>query len=102
MLGNCRFINETASEEILPLLPQCYLVPHDEASGGAMLSIEKMKTLAEENKETRTGKFNYASNVFSETVPEGGEPAHRLNSYVALLNQSAWIYDAASSSYWRY
>lgn len=102
MFLNSCFIFASASEEILPLLPQCYLVPHDEASGGAMLSIEKMKSLAQENKETRTGKFNYASNVFSETVPEGGEPAYRLNSYVALLNQSAWVYDAASSSYWRY
>ena len=100
-LNSC-FIFASASEEILPMLPQCYLVPHDEASGGAMMSIDKMRALAEENKETRTGTFNYASNAFSETPPEGGEYAYRLNSYVALLNQSAWVYDPASSSYWRY
>lgn len=100
-LNSC-FIFASASEEILPMLPQCYLVPHDEASGGAMMSIEKMKSLAEKNKEIRTGTFNYASNVFSETPPMGGVPAQRINEYVAMLNQSAWVYDAASGSYWRY
>jgi len=102
MFLNSCFVFASASEEILPLLPQCYLVPHDEASGGAMLSIEKMKSLAEENKGSRPVDFNYASNVFAETSLEGGETALRLNSYVALLNQSAWVYDPASSSYWRY
>ncbi|MFN8400988.1 MAG: SdrD B-like domain-containing protein [Anaerolineales bacterium] len=102
MFLNSCFVFASASEEILPLLPQCYLVPHDEASGGAMLSIEKMKSLAQENKDSRTGEFNYASNVFSETPPSGGEKAIGLNSYVALLNQSAWVYDLASNSYWRY
>ncbi|MBI2333355.1 MAG: DUF3048 C-terminal domain-containing protein [Chloroflexi bacterium] len=100
-LNSC-FIFASASEEILPMLPQCYLVPHDEASGGAMMSIEKMKSLAEENKLTRSGEFNYTSNVFSETPPSGGLPANRVNEYVALLNQSAWMYDAPSGSYWRY
>lgn len=65
------------------MLPQCYLVPHDEASGGAMLPIEKMKSLAEENRELRSGEFNYASNVFSETPPPGGLPANKVNSYIA-------------------
>ena len=100
-LNSC-FIFASASPEILPLLPQCYLVPHDEASGGAMLPIEKMKALAEENRLTRSGTFNYASNVFSETPPPGGLVAHTVNTYVAYRNQSAWVYDPLSSSYWRY
>ena len=84
------------------MLPQCYLVPHDEASGGAMLPIEKMRSLAEENRVSRSGEFNYASNVFSETPPPGGLPANKVSSYVARLNQSAWVYDPLSASYWRY
>lgn len=100
-LNSC-FIFASASPEILPLLPQCYLVPHDEASGGAMLPIEKMKALAEENRLTRSGTFNYASNVFSETPPPGGQVANRVNTYVAYRNQSAWVYDPLSNSYWRY
>ncbi|NOH03728.1 MAG: hypothetical protein HND47_18075 [Chloroflexi bacterium] len=100
-LNSC-FVYASATLEILDKLPQCYLVPHDEASGGAMVSIEKMKALAEENKETRSGKFNYASNVFSETPPAGGWVANRVNMYVAYRNQSAFVYDALSGSYWRY
>lgn len=99
--GSC-FIFASASPEILPLLPQCYLVPHDEASGGAMLPIEKMKALAEENRESAADGFNYASNVFSDTPPPGGLAANKINSYVARLNQAAWLYDPLSESYWRY
>ena len=100
-LNSC-FIFASASPEILPMLPQCYLVPHDEASGGAMMTIEKMKALAEENRQSRSGDFNYASNVFSETSPSGGLVANKINTYVAYRNQSAWIYDPLSGSYWRY
>ncbi|MCQ3938703.1 MAG: hypothetical protein DPW18_16900 [Chloroflexi bacterium] len=100
-LNSC-FVYASATLEILDKLPQCYLVPHDEASGGAMISIEKMKALAEENKKTRSGRFNYASNVFSETPPAGGWVANRVNMYVAYRNQSAFVYDPLSGSYWRY
>ena len=96
------FVFASASLEILPKLPQCYLVPHDEASGGAMLPIEKMKSLAEENRESRSDDFSYASNVFSETPPAGGLSANRINMFVAYLNQSAFVYDPLSESYWRY
>lgn len=100
-LNSC-FVFASASPEILPLLPQCYLVPHDEASGGAMVTIEKMKALAEENRASRSGDFNYASNVFTETPPGGGSVANRVNMYVAYRNQAAFVYDPLSESYWRY
>jgi hypothetical protein len=99
---NSCFIFASASPEILPLLPQCYLVPHDEASGGAMVTVEKMKSLAEENRLSRSGEFNYASNVFSDTPPPGGLVANKISSFVTYRNQSAWVYDPLSESYWRY
>ncbi|HRJ56104.1 MAG TPA: SdrD B-like domain-containing protein [Anaerolineales bacterium] len=99
---NSCFVFASASLEILKKLPQCYLVPHDEASGGAMVSLEKMKSLAEENRATRSGDFNYASNIFSETPLTGGWVANRINMYVAYRNQAAFIYDPLSGSYWRY
>lgn len=102
MFLNSCFIFASASPEILPMLPQCYLVPHDEASGGAMLTIEKMISLAEENRESNSDEFNYASNAFSETPPPGGLPANIIKSYAARLNQAAWVYDPLSASYWRY
>ncbi|MCB9113205.1 MAG: DUF3048 C-terminal domain-containing protein [Anaerolineales bacterium] len=99
---NSCFIYASATPEILPLLPKCYLVPHDEASGGAMMTIEKMKSLAEENHQDFPREFSYASNLFSETPPSGGLPADKIDTFVTYRNQSAWVYDPLSASYWRY
>lgn len=88
-----------ASAEVLVELPQCFFVHHDIQGGGYMLEIGQLKRLAEERK---GGKINYASNVFEPTPPEGGAAASRLHVYIAYLNQSAWVYDALSESYWRY
>jgi hypothetical protein len=88
-----------ASAEVLVELPQCFFVHHDIQGGGYMLEIEQLKRLAEERK---GGKINYASNVFEPIPPEGGAAASRLHVFVAYLNQSAWVYDALSESYWRY
>lgn len=99
---NSCFVFASASPQILPKLPKCYLVPHDEASGGAMVTIEKMKALAEENRASRSDDFNYASNIFTETPPGGGSVANRVDMYVAYRNQAAFVYDPLSGSYWRY
>jgi hypothetical protein len=88
-----------ASPEVLNELPQCFFVTHDIDGGGYMLDIAELPRLAEKNK---TGDIDYTSNVFSETPPSGGVTANQLHVYIAYLNQSAWKYDAASQSYWRY
>jgi len=88
-----------ASPEVLELIPQCFFVNHDIQGGGYMLEIDELKRLAEESK---LYDVEYASNAFDEPPPSGGEPAVKLHSYISYLNQSAWKYDAASQSYWRY
>ncbi|GAB1471256.1 hypothetical protein MASR2M66_21340 [Chloroflexota bacterium] len=88
-----------ASPEVLELIPQCFFVHHDIQGGGYMLETSELKRLAEESK---LYDVDYASDAFDETPPNGGEPAVKLHSYIAYLNQSAWMYDAASQSYWRY
>ncbi|MBK7449569.1 MAG: DUF3048 C-terminal domain-containing protein [Anaerolineales bacterium] len=88
-----------ASPEVLELLPQCFFVNHDLQGGGYLLEINELKRLAEESK---LYDIDYSSNAFAETPPAGGEPAARLDVYVAYLNQAAWIYDAASQTYWRF
>jgi hypothetical protein len=55
----------------------------------------------EDRKNVNTREY-YTSNTFSAEVPENGVPAKRLDVYFAWLNQSAWVYDAASQSWWRY
>lgn len=88
-----------ASPEVLEQLPICYLVNHDLQGGGYLLEIDELKKLAEESK---LYDIDYASNAFDENPPAGGEAASRLDVYIAYLNQAAWVYDAASQSYWRY
>lgn len=88
-----------ASPEVLELLPQCYFVHHDLEGGGYMLDIDELKQLAEESK---LYDIDYASNAFDNDPPTSGEAASRLDVYIAYLNQAAWLYDAASQSYWRY
>lgn len=98
--GSC-LIYAYASSEVLPELPKCSFVEHIIQGGGYMLDISQMVELANERRDTET-RENYISNVFNSDAPENGKPATQLNVYIAYLHQSAWAYDAASQSYWRY
>ena len=99
---NSCLIYAFASEEVLEQLPRCAFVTHEVQGGGFMLELERMQAIAEDHARKQADKpFNYASNFFSETVPAGGLPATKLSEYWASLNQSGWLFDAASNSYWR-
>ena len=98
--GSC-LIFAYASAEVLVELPVCAFVDHILQGGGYMLEIDEMKRLANDRKDIHT-KENYTSNVFSVEPPDGGVPAAQLDVYIAWLNQSGWVYDAASQSWWRY
>jgi len=98
--GSC-LIFAYASPEVLVELPKCSFVDHILQGGGYMLGIDEMKKLVEARKNIGTRKY-YVSNAFANDVPDGGKPATRLDEFIAWLNQSAWDYDAASQSYWRY
>jgi len=89
-----------ASKEVLELIPKCSFVAHQDAGGGSMLEITRMEAIARENWKLDT-EFNYASNLFDETPPEGGSPASQVEVYFSLLNQSGWQYDAASQTWLR-
>ena len=98
--GSC-LIFAYASAEVLVELPTCAFVDHILQGGGYMLEIDEMKRLADERKNVEMSRY-YVSNVFSADPPEGGVPAKRLDVYIAWLNQSGWVYDAASQTWWRY
>jgi hypothetical protein len=66
-----------------------------------MLNIERMERIQEQITKEEP-RHNYTGNLFSEVVPEGGQPASEIHEYWALLNQTKWVYDAASESWWRY
>jgi hypothetical protein len=94
-------IYASADPAVLSQIPGCATVAHTIQGGGAMLSLERMARISEQNKKFNPN-FNYTSNQFSDRPPTGGQPATELREYWALLNQSKWTYDAASESWWRY
>jgi hypothetical protein len=94
-------IYASADPVVLAQIPQCATVAHTIQGGGAMLALERMARIAEQNKNSHAN-FNYSGHLFSEHPPEGGQPVTELREYWALLNQSKWTYDAASESWWRY
>jgi hypothetical protein len=102
MYSSSCLIYASADPDVLAQIPGCATVAHTVTGGGAMLPLERMARISEQNKKSRSNKFNYASNLFSDTPPTGGVPATELREYWALLNQSKFTYDAASGSWWRY
>ena len=78
------------------------MVTHEDAGGGSMMSLERMKAIAEDNMRHTRGGFNYAGNLFTEEAPKGGALAKQINVYAALLNQSGWTYDPLYSSWLRF
>jgi hypothetical protein len=94
-------IYASADPAVLSQIPGCATVAHTVTGGGAMLPLERMARISEQNKKADPN-FNYTSNLFSDEPPADGQPASELREYWALLNQSKWTYDAASGSWWRY
>jgi hypothetical protein len=94
-------IYASADPVVLAQIPGCATVAHTIKGGGAMLPLERMARISEQNKKFHAN-FNYASNLFADEAPPGGVPATELQEYWALLNQSKFTYDAASQSWWRY
>ncbi len=96
-------IYASASKEELPLIPHCSFVTHETAGGGAMLSLDRMKAIAEDNQRKTAGHpFDYTSNLFSDQTPSGGGLGSQINVFFASLNQSAWSYDPLYQAYLRY
>jgi hypothetical protein len=90
-----------ASAEVLVELPVCAFVEHNMQGGGYMLGIPEMIQLARDSKKPGQ-EIDYRSNVYALEAPEGGVDASKLHVYIAWLNQSAWVYDPLSESWWRY
>lgn len=93
LFKNSCLIYAFASHEVLALIPKCAMVVHEDSGGGSMLPLDRMKAIADDNARKLGNNFNYASNLFAEKPPAGGEPASQINVFVHLLNQSGWTYD---------
>ncbi|RME88492.1 MAG: DUF3048 domain-containing protein, partial [Anaerolineae bacterium] len=96
-------IHAGATWEIRRLIPTCAQVfKKGDGGAGAMLDISRMIRISEENAARKGSLFNYASNLFSETPPEGGEEARQIDFFFAQLNQSRWVYDPLYQGWLRY
>ena len=94
-------IYASADPVVLAQIPDCATVPHTTAGGGAMLSLERMKGIQEQISK-KPLRFDYASNLYLDEPPAGGKLANELYEFWAQLNQSKWVYDAASEAWWHY
>jgi hypothetical protein len=101
MYQNSCLIYASADPVVLAQIPGCATVAHTIKGGGAMLPLERMARISEQNKKFHAN-FNYADNLFADEASPGGVPATELQEYWALLNQSKFTYDAASGAWWRY
>ncbi len=96
-------IDAFASSDVLPKIPHCAFVTHEDSGGGSMLELARMRAVAEDNmRHTADKPFNYASNLYSDQVPWGGSPASQINVFFASLNQSGWTYDPLYRAWLRY
>lgn len=91
-----------ATVSILGDIPACAQVHNTENIAGSMLEIDRMNILSEKNGINRGNGFNYASNLFAETPPEGGFPVEQLDLFFSSVNQAQWIYEPINQSWARY
>ena len=101
MYENSCLIYAGADPAVRREIPGCAMVTHTAENGGGRLTLERLAKISEQVKEN-SADFNYASNLFSDEPPAGGQPVTELQEYWAFLNQSKWTFDAASGSWWRY
>jgi hypothetical protein len=101
--SNSCLIYAFAAPEILEKLPHCAFVSHEEDYGGAMISVERMRAVAEDMmRRTASRPFDYSSNVYADDPPPGGSDGTRLDVIFGNINQSAWIYDPLYQAYLRH
>ncbi len=92
-----------AYEEVLAQLPGCRMQYGSDESdiNSAMLDITTMRQLAENNRDPDV-PINYSGNAFSDTPPEGGADAQRVDVFWSWQNQTRWVYNPLAGAYERY
>jgi hypothetical protein len=67
----------------------------------ALLTVTRLRELAEGNLNPRQ-PVNYSGNLFSDTPPDGGQPAESMQVFYHSHSQSGWQYDPVSETYLRF
>lgn len=103
MFPNSCLAYASAAWDIGEMLDACEIVfgADKTTPNSALLTVSRLRELAEENLNPNQ-PVNYSGNLFSDSIPTGGQPANIIEVYYHLFNQSAWTYDPISKSYLRY
>lgn len=103
MFPNSCLVYASAAWDIGERLDACEIVYGVDRTtpNSALLTVTRLRALAEESLNPRQ-PVNYSGNLFSETAPKDGQPAHAIDVYYHLYNQSAWAYDPVSQAYLRF
>ncbi len=103
MFPNSCLVYASAAWDIGERLDACEIVFGVDLTtpNSALLTVSRLRELAEESLNPRQ-PVNYSGNLFSFSLPAGGQPAEVIDVYYHLYNQSAWVYDPVSQSYLRF
>ena len=103
MFPNSCLAYASAAWDIGEILDACEIVfgVDKTTPNSALMTITRMRELGEENLNPNQ-PVNYSGNLFSDSIPAGGQPANNIDVYYHLFNQSAWTYDPISKSYLRF
>ncbi|HSL30546.1 MAG TPA: SdrD B-like domain-containing protein [Anaerolineales bacterium] len=100
---NSCLVYSGAASDIGEMLDVCEVIPGVERThpNSSLLTVTRMRELAEASLHPRQ-PVNYSGNLFSENLPEGGEPASAVHVFYHSYTQSAWRYDPVSHTYLRW
>jgi hypothetical protein len=103
MFPNSCLVYASAAPDIGERLDACEIIYGVDRTtpNSALLTVTRLRELARESLNTLQ-PVNYSGNAFSDTIPDGGQPANIINIYYHLYSQSGWQYDPISQTYLRY
>jgi hypothetical protein len=93
----------SAGEGILEALDGCEIIFGVDRfdPNSSLLTVEHMRELAEKSK-VRNHPINYSGNVFSDSLPRGGQPGTDIRVFYHDYSQSYWQYDPVTRTYLRF
>jgi hypothetical protein len=103
MFPNSCLVYASAAWDIGEMLDACQIVfgVDKTTPNSALLPVRRLRELAEQKLNPRQ-PVNYSGNLFSNTVPAGGQPASAIKIFYHSYTQSAWQYDPVSGTYLRW
>src|SRR5512133_386816 len=103
MFPNSCLVYASAAWDIGEMLDACQIVYGVDKTtpNSALLPVRRLRELAQANLNPKQ-PVNYAGNLFSREIAEGGKLAGNIHVFYHTYTQSAWQYDPISGTYLRW